>query len=105
MTVSDTAAVRRQIVVVRRRDTGEPSGVVAAFLRTLEELRPDRDGPNRFRLTSVCGLRCAKADRGEVGPGHALRAQNTVSGGRHASHPEGIQLAKIHYEADGEVSA
>jgi DNA-binding transcriptional LysR family regulator len=39
--ISDMQAVRRQIVVVRRRDIGEPSAVVADFLRTLDELRPD----------------------------------------------------------------
>ncbi len=38
VTVSDMPVVRRQIVVVRRRDIGEPSGVVAAFLQTLDEL-------------------------------------------------------------------
>ena len=32
------AVVRRQIVVVQRRDIGEPSGVVDAFLQTLDEL-------------------------------------------------------------------
>jgi DNA-binding transcriptional LysR family regulator len=48
VTVSDMPAVRRQIVVVRRRDIGEPYGVVADFLRTLDELRPDRDQANRF---------------------------------------------------------
>jgi DNA-binding transcriptional LysR family regulator len=38
--LSDMAPVRRRIVVVRRRDAGAPSTVVAAFLSTLEELRP-----------------------------------------------------------------
>jgi DNA-binding transcriptional LysR family regulator len=38
--VSDMAPVKRRIVVVRRRDAGQPSTVVAAFLSTLEELRP-----------------------------------------------------------------
>ena len=38
--VVDMSPVRRQIVVARRRDTGDPSPVVAAFLRTLDELRP-----------------------------------------------------------------
>ena len=48
VTVSDMPVVRRQIVVVRRRDIGEPSGVVADFLRTLDELRPDPSRANRF---------------------------------------------------------
>jgi hypothetical protein len=30
--------VRRRIVIARRRDAGEPTGAVAAFLRTLDEL-------------------------------------------------------------------
>ncbi|HET8586522.1 MAG TPA: LysR family transcriptional regulator [Candidatus Limnocylindria bacterium] len=38
--VSDMAPVGRRIVVVRRRDAGQPSTVVAAFLSTLQELRP-----------------------------------------------------------------
>jgi len=38
--VRDMAPVRRQIVVVRRRDAGTPSTVVAAFLDTLQQLRP-----------------------------------------------------------------
>jgi DNA-binding transcriptional LysR family regulator len=38
--ISDMAPVRRRIVVVRRRDAGTPSTVVAAFLSTLKELRP-----------------------------------------------------------------
>lgn len=38
--VSDMAPVRRRIVVVRRRDAGTPSTVVAAFLETLQQLRP-----------------------------------------------------------------
>ena len=46
--VSDMATVRRQIVVVRRRDLGEPSRIVADFLRTLEALRPDRQREPRF---------------------------------------------------------
>lgn len=46
--VSDMATVRRQIVVVRRRDVGEPSTIVADFLRTLDELRPDRKRAPRF---------------------------------------------------------
>lgn len=39
--VADMAPVRRLIVVARRRDAGEPSAVVAGFLRTLEVLRPE----------------------------------------------------------------
>lgn len=46
--VSDMATVRRQIVVVRRRDLGEPSKIVADFLSTLEALRPDRRREPRF---------------------------------------------------------
>ncbi len=46
--VSDMATVRRQIVVVRRRDLGEPSTIVSDFLRTLDELRPDRKREPRF---------------------------------------------------------
>lgn len=48
VTVTDMAPVRRQIVTVRRRDVGDPSAVVAAFLRTLADLRPDRARPDRF---------------------------------------------------------
>jgi len=40
--VTDMPEIRRKIVVARRRDIGEPSVVVADFLRTLDELRPDR---------------------------------------------------------------
>lgn len=39
--VRDMPPVRRQIVVARRRDAGEPSGIVAGFLQMLESLRPD----------------------------------------------------------------
>lgn len=46
--VADMAPVRRQIVMVRRRDVGEPSPVVADFMRTLEALRPDRLREPRF---------------------------------------------------------
>lgn len=46
--VADMATVRRQIVMVRRRDVGEPSPVVADFMRTLEALRPDRLREPRF---------------------------------------------------------
>jgi len=47
VTVSDMTPVRRQIVVVRRRDVGEPSAVVSSFLSTLEDLRPDPDRSHR----------------------------------------------------------
>ncbi len=48
VTVEDMAPVRRQIVVVRRRDVGEPSPIVGDFLRTLDALRPDGDRAPRF---------------------------------------------------------
>jgi DNA-binding transcriptional LysR family regulator len=48
VTVADMTPVRRQIVVVRRRDVGDPSRVVADFLGTLAALRPDRDREPRF---------------------------------------------------------
>jgi DNA-binding transcriptional LysR family regulator len=38
--IRDMTPVRRQIVVVRRRDAGPPTPGVAAFLATLEKLRP-----------------------------------------------------------------
>ena len=46
--VVDMPPVRRQIVIARRRDVGESSGVVADFLRTLDELRPYRHRSDRF---------------------------------------------------------
>ncbi len=46
--VTDMPEIRRQIVVVRRRGLGEPSVIVADFLRTLDELRPDRPREPRF---------------------------------------------------------
>ncbi|MGH2429018.1 MAG: LysR family transcriptional regulator [Candidatus Limnocylindria bacterium] len=46
--VADMTPVRRQIVVARRRDAGEPPAIEAAFLRTLDELRPDADRSHRF---------------------------------------------------------
>jgi DNA-binding transcriptional LysR family regulator len=46
--VADMAPVRRQIVVAQRRDLGEPSAIVADFLATLDELRPDREREPRF---------------------------------------------------------
>ena len=36
--ITDMAPVRRRIVIARRRDAGEPTGAVAAFLQTLDEL-------------------------------------------------------------------
>lgn len=48
VTVADMPPIRRQIVVARRRDAGEPSAVVADFLRTLDALRPDRQHEPRF---------------------------------------------------------
>ncbi|MEO7395461.1 MAG: LysR family transcriptional regulator [Candidatus Limnocylindria bacterium] len=44
VTITDMAPVRRQIVVVRRSDVGEPSTIVADFLRTLETLGPGQEG-------------------------------------------------------------
>lgn len=38
--IRDMTPIRRQIVVVRRRDAGAPTPVVAVFLATLEKLRP-----------------------------------------------------------------
>lgn len=46
--VADMAPVRRQIVLARRRGTGEPSAVVADFLATLDALRPGRRREPRF---------------------------------------------------------
>jgi len=43
VTVADMAPVRRQIVVARRRDAGQPSKIVSDFLGTLDALRPDRE--------------------------------------------------------------
>ncbi|MEO8510512.1 MAG: LysR family transcriptional regulator [Chloroflexota bacterium] len=48
VTVADMAPVRRQIVVARRRDAGQPSRVVSDFLLTLNALRPDREREPRF---------------------------------------------------------
>lgn len=48
VTVADMAPVRRQIVVARRRDAGQPSQVVSDFLLTLNALRPDREREPRF---------------------------------------------------------
>ena len=46
--VSDMTPVRRQIVVVRRRDVGEPSAVVSSFLSTLHDMRSDTGGSHRI---------------------------------------------------------
>jgi DNA-binding transcriptional LysR family regulator len=48
VTIADMPPVRRQIVVVRRRDVGDVSRVVSDFLATLTALRPDRDRDPRF---------------------------------------------------------
>jgi DNA-binding transcriptional LysR family regulator len=46
--VIDMAPVRRQIVIARRRDAGELTPVLAAFLATLDTLRPDDERSHRF---------------------------------------------------------
>jgi DNA-binding transcriptional LysR family regulator len=46
--VTDMPPVRRQIVVARRRDAGEVSPVLAAFLATLDDLRPSEERSHRF---------------------------------------------------------
>jgi DNA-binding transcriptional LysR family regulator len=46
--VTDMAPVTRQIVVARRRDAGEMTPVLAAFLATLDSLRPDEERAHRF---------------------------------------------------------
>ena len=48
MTITDMAPITRQIVVARRRDAGELSPVLAAFLATLDTLRPDADRAHRI---------------------------------------------------------
>lgn len=48
VTVTDMPPVRRQIVVARRRDAGELSPVLAAFLATLDGLRPSEERSHRF---------------------------------------------------------
>jgi DNA-binding transcriptional LysR family regulator len=48
VTVTDMAPVRRQIVIARRRDAGEVTPVLAAFLATLDTLRPDEERSHRF---------------------------------------------------------
>jgi DNA-binding transcriptional LysR family regulator len=39
--VADAEPVRRQIVAIRRRDGGAPTGAVATFLSTLREMQPE----------------------------------------------------------------
>lgn len=39
--VADAEPVRRQIVAIRRRDAGPPSGLVAAFMETLAHVKPE----------------------------------------------------------------
>ncbi|HSK93293.1 MAG TPA: LysR family transcriptional regulator [Candidatus Angelobacter sp.] len=46
--VVDMAPVKRQIVVARRRDAGEVGPAAAAFLLTLDGLRPDEERSHRF---------------------------------------------------------
>lgn len=46
--VVDMPPVRRQIVVARRRDAGEPSRIVGDFLGTLAALRPGQSRDQRF---------------------------------------------------------
>jgi DNA-binding transcriptional LysR family regulator len=48
VSVSDMPPVRRQIVVARRRDAGIVSPVLAAFLATLDDLRPSEERSHRF---------------------------------------------------------
>jgi DNA-binding transcriptional LysR family regulator len=48
VTIVDMTPVRRQIVVARRRDAGELSSTLAAFLATLDELRPSEERAKRF---------------------------------------------------------
>jgi DNA-binding transcriptional LysR family regulator len=46
--ISDMPPVKRQIVVARRRDAGEMGPAASAFLRTLDDLRPDAERSHRF---------------------------------------------------------
>ena len=46
--VTDMAPVTRQIVIARRRDAGEMTPVLSAFLDTLDTLRPDAERAQRF---------------------------------------------------------
>jgi DNA-binding transcriptional LysR family regulator len=46
--ITDMPPVRRQIVVARRRDAGEVTPVLDAFLSTLDDLRPTEERAHRF---------------------------------------------------------
>ena len=46
--VVDMAPIRRKIVVARRRDVGEMGPAATAFLRTLDDLRPNEERSHRF---------------------------------------------------------
>jgi len=46
--ITDMAPLKRQIVVARRRDAGEMGPAAAAFLRTLDGLRPDEARSHHF---------------------------------------------------------
>jgi DNA-binding transcriptional LysR family regulator len=46
--VTDMAPVTRQIVIARRRDAGEMTPVLSAFLDTLDTLRPGAERSRRF---------------------------------------------------------
>ncbi len=46
--LTDMTAVRRQIVVARRRDAGVLSPVLAAFISTLDDLRPTEERSHHF---------------------------------------------------------
>jgi DNA-binding transcriptional LysR family regulator len=46
--ITDMAPLTRQIVVARRRDAVEMSPAAAAFLRTLDELRPNEERSHHF---------------------------------------------------------
>ena len=48
VTITDMAPVTRQIVVARRRDAGDVTPVLAAFLATLDAIRPDAERSHRF---------------------------------------------------------
>lgn len=46
--ITDMAPLKRQIVVARRRDAAEMGAAAAAFLRTLDELRPNEERSHHF---------------------------------------------------------
>jgi DNA-binding transcriptional LysR family regulator len=46
--VVDMAPIKRQIVVARRRDAGEMGPAALAFLRTLDDLRPNAERSQRI---------------------------------------------------------